>query len=260
MSDMKGIKKQLDIFISFFVGVGHVVHFSWQIIQSIFTLCVPVGRFFSTVVDVLVYSFPLVFFSCFFIGMVMGWEGFIRLNYYGIGSVIGYLIGESAFSEVGPVITFLLLAGRVGSSIVAKVSSMVHTEQMAAYKMMGVNPIRYVISPIVLGVVLSSFFMNVLGVVSFLLGGAIVMLCGKFLPLAFFWSKVMSTFTISVFFWSMSKAFIFSVSLSLTACYFGYHFQGGTAEIGKVVTRTVVTSSLLIFLFNFFITMLRAGS
>lgn len=252
-------RNKLEDLVNCLVDVGRVVHFSWKIVQSIITFKFPAERFLTTIIDVVVFSFPLVFFSCFFIGMVMGWEGYSRLNHYGIGSVIGYLIGASAFAEVAPVLTFLLLAGRVGSSIVAKVSSMVHTEQIDAYKMMGVNPIGYVISPIVIGVLLSSFVMNILGVMSFLLGGAVVMFFGKLLPLAFFWSRVLSTLNISVVFWSMGKALIFSTSISLTACYLGYHFKGGTAEIGVVVTRTVVISSLLIFLFNFFITMLRSA-
>lgn len=201
-------------------------------------------------------SFSLVAATAISTGAVMALQFGFGLERFGGKLYVPKVVSLSLFRELGPVFTSLMLAGRVGAGITAEIGSMVVTQQIDAIRALGTSPTKKIVIPRVLGLLimlpLLTVFANFIGV----FGALLICVAELKLDPYFFYQKVITTVTLKDFLVGIGKTFFFSLFISLVGCYYGLRTTGGTQGVGTATTKSVVTSSILIVIGDFFLTKL----
>src|SRR3954463_12334534 len=212
-----------------------------------------------------VKSLGIVLLTGLFTGMVLALQSSVQLRTFGATMYIGRLVSASMIRELGPVLAGLMVAGRVGLGIAAQLGSMRVTEQIDALNTLGTDPIKKLATPRVLAALLMLPVLTIINDVVGIIGGNVIAAFVIGLPSAQYWRTVWDQiasdgFTLHYipndFVQGLSKPFVFGGLISITACYFGLGTTGGTEGVGHSTTRTVVTSSILILIIDYFITQL----
>lgn len=202
-----------------------------------------------------VMSLIIILVSAFFVGMVLGLQGYHTLQRYGSSEAIGVLVALALVRELGPVVTALLFAGRAGTAITAEIGLMKATEQLSAMEMMAVNPIARVIAPrfwagVIAMPILATLF-SMVGV----LGGYLVAVPVIGVDAGAFWSQMQANVD-----WQFDilngviKSVVFGVACTMIALFEGYDAPPTAEGVSHATTRTVVTSSLAILGLDFILT------
>jgi phospholipid/cholesterol/gamma-HCH transport system permease protein len=201
-------------------------------------------------------TLPIASLMALFIGGVLALQTGSRLAQFGIQNTIGGIVGLSMIKELGPVMTALLLAGRVGSAIAAEIGAMNVYEEIDALKTLNINPVRYLVMPRLLAALVATpalcMYVNVVGLV----GGAFVSAVNPKIGVSvrLFRMNFQEVVNVGDLTDSIIKAVIFGVVVVITCCYVGLKTTGGPEEIGRSVTRAVVLSFMMIFVLNYLIT------
>lgn len=212
-----------------------------------------------------VKSLGIVLLTGLFTGMVLALQSSVQLKTFGATMYIGNLVAASMIRELGPVLAGLMVAGRVGSGIAAQLGSMRVTEQIDALNTLGTDPIKKLVTPRVIAALIMLPVLTVINDFVGIIGGNIIASFVVGLPAAQYWRTVWDQiaadgFTLRYipndFVQGLTKPFVFGGIISITACYFGLNTTGGTEGVGLSTTRTVVTSSILILIVDYFITQL----
>ncbi|MGE5850178.1 MAG: MlaE family ABC transporter permease [Candidatus Methylomirabilota bacterium] len=201
-------------------------------------------------------TLPIASLMALFIGGVLALQTGSRLAEFGLEGNIGGIVGLSMVKELGPVMTSLLVAGRVGSAVAAEIGAMNVYEEIDALKTLDIDPVGYLVMPGLVASVIAvpalCMYVNVIGLV----GAAIVSAVNPQIgvsPRAF-----RLNFQEVVKFWdlkdSLIKSVVFGTAVAVACCYVGLRTTGGPEEIGRAVTRAVVLSFMLIFVLNYVIT------
>lgn len=201
-------------------------------------------------------SLPIIAILSFFIGAVLALQSGISLQNFGAKELIGTLVGESLVRELGPVMTAILLAGRVGSATTAELASMKVYQEVDALVTMNIPPERFLVLPRLLAVLLYMPMLTMIAIVIGWLGGAVICQHVDFIgvdPTQYFQS-LKQFLTIGKILDGLLKAQIFGFSIILIACNTGLRTRGGPREIGHAVTRSVVFSLITILILDYFIT------
>ncbi len=201
------------------------------------------------------YSLLIIIVSGFFVGLVLGLQGYNILVTYGSEQALGVLVALSLVRELGPVVTALLFAGRAGTALTAEIGLMKAGEQLAAMEMMGVDPMRRVIAP---RFVASFIAMPILSIIFCAVGIIGAWMVGVVLigtDAGAFWSQMQS----SVDFFddilnSIVKSVVFGVAVGLIALYEGWAARATPEGVSRATTTTVVLSSLLVLGLDFMMT------
>jgi phospholipid/cholesterol/gamma-HCH transport system permease protein len=201
-------------------------------------------------------SFSIVFLTAIFTGMVLALQFSIGLARFGLKSYAGYVVGLSITRELGPVLTSLMVAARVGSGITAELGSMVVTEQVMAIEAMGANPLQKLVVPRVVATLIATPLLAIIADMIGIIGGMLITMMEAGVTARYYMDQVWKTLTIDDFSHGIAKAFIFALIISVVACYEGLNTHGGTEGVGKATTRTVVFASISIFISDFFLTKL----
>ena len=201
-------------------------------------------------------TLPIASLMAIFIGGVLALQSGSRLAQFGLEGNIGGIVGLSMVKELGPVMTALLVAGRVGSAIAAEIGAMNVYEEIDALKTLNINPVRYLVMPrlaaSIIAVPALCMYVNVIG----LLGGAIVSAVNPKIAVSvrLFRLNFQEVVKFSDVMDSVLKSVVFGVAVAVTSCYVGLRTTGGPEEIGRAVTRAVVLSFMFIFVLNYLIT------
>jgi phospholipid/cholesterol/gamma-HCH transport system permease protein len=201
-------------------------------------------------------TLPIASLMAVFIGGVLALQTGSRLAQFGLEGNIGSIVGLSMVKELGPVMTALLVAGRVGSAIAAEVGAMNVYEEIDALKTLNINPVRYLVMPRLIAALIAvpalCMYVNVIGLV----GGAIVSSVNPKIAVSFrlFRLNFQQVVKFSDVMDSLLKSLVFAVAVAITCCYVGLRTTGGPEEIGRSVTRAVVLSFMFIFVLNYLIT------
>jgi len=210
-----------------------------------------------------VKSLGIVLITGFFTGMVLALQSSVQLKTFGATMYIGNLVSASMIRELGPVLAGLMVAGRVGSGIAAQLGSMRVTEQIDALNTLGTDPIKKLVTPRVLAALIMLPVLTVINDFVGIIGGNVIASFVVGLPSAQYWRTVWDQtasdgFTLRYipndFVQGLTKPFVFGGIIAITACYFGLNTTGGTEGVGQSTTRTVVVSSVLILIVDYFIT------
>src|SRR4051812_18846043 len=212
-----------------------------------------------------VKSLGIVLLTGLFTGMVLALQSSVQLAQFGATMYIGRLVAGSMIRELGPVLAGLMVAGRVGSGIAAQLGSMRVTEQIDALNTLGTDPIKKLATPRVLAALIMVPVLTVINDLIGIIGGNTIARFMVGLPTSLYWrtvwEQIMSGgFTFGVvpndFVQGLVKPLVFGAIISITGCFFGLRTTGGTEGVGHATTKSVVTSSILILIVDYFLTQL----
>ena len=227
---------------------GRIAVFTGRFLNEWFRPRYEIAEFFRQCYIIGYKSLPLIGLTGFIIGLVMTMHLRPSMVNYGVESQIPAIVGISIMREIGPIITALIFAGKIGSSIGAELGSMKVTEQIDAMEVSGTNPFKYLV---VTRVMATTFMLPVL----VLLSDAIA-LYGSYLGVnikgitswSLFWNMVFDNLIYADIFPAFIKTFFFGFIVGLIGCFKGYHSSKGTEGVGRSANSSVVVSSVLIFI------------
>jgi phospholipid/cholesterol/gamma-HCH transport system permease protein len=199
-------------------------------------------------------SLTVVLLAGLFTGAALASQSGLTLDQFGARPVVGRLVSASMIKELGPVLTALMLTGRIGSGIAAELGSMVVTDQINALRALGTDPVRKLVVPRVL----AGFFMApVLTVISDfigILGGWVIARFQLQVNSGLYWSSVTKGLYMEDVWMGLSKPFVFGFVIVTIACHVGLRTTGGTAGVGRSTTISVVAGSVAVIACDFFVT------
>ena len=196
-------------------------------------------------------SLPLVGLTSVFTGAVAAWQAAYNFADYVPLRYVGTAVGKSVMLELGPVITAMVVAGRVGAAMAAELGTMAVTEQLDAMRCLDLNPYRFLISPRLLaGMIMLPFLTIFASFISILGALAVVSIFKDLSPQAFF-SGVRMFYTDWDLFVGLLKAFVFGIWIVLFGCFYGYNSAKGAEGVGRATMATVVASNVAILVSGF---------
>jgi phospholipid/cholesterol/gamma-HCH transport system permease protein len=198
-------------------------------------------------------SAAIVLLTGFFTGGVIILQSYPTLEYYGAESNAGQGVATGLIRELGPVLTALMVAGRVGSAISAELGSMVVSQQIDAMRALGTSPVRKLVTPRVFALLLTLPLLTILADVAGLAGGGVVARQLHGLDLNVYISSVRTGTKMSDLIAGMVKPIFFGVIIALISCYKGLNTKGGTVGVGISTTEAVVASSINVIVADFFL-------
>ena len=201
-------------------------------------------------------SLIIVFFVNFFIGIVLAMQSAYQLEQLGASIYVAALVGVSMTREIGPVLTSLVIAGRVGAAITAELSTMKVTEQVEALETISLNPVRYLVVPRFLGLVMMLPCLVILGDIVGMFGGYFVGVYNLGLSSGLYIDTTIQFLTIKDIMTGLLKSAVFAVIIAMIACYQGLSTEGGAEGVGRSTTKSVVTSFILIIVADALLTAL----
>lgn len=202
-----------------------------------------------------VLSLLIIIVSAFFVGMVLGLQGYNTLQKYGSSEAIGVLVALSLVRELGPVVTALLFAGRAGTAITAEIGLMKATEQLSAMEMMAVSPVSRVIAPRFWAGVISMPLLSSLFTMVGILGGYMVAVPLIGVDNGAFWSQMQANVDFRADILNgLIKSIVFGVACTMIALFEGYDAPPTAEGVSRATTRTVVNSSLAVLGLDFVLT------
>lgn len=191
-----------------------------------------------------------------FTGMVLALQTAYSLEAFGGKMFVGRVVSLSLVRELGPVLTALMVGGRVGSGITAELGSMTVTEQVDALRAMAISPIRRLVVPRVLATIIMMPVLTAIADVLGILGGLGIAVLELQMTAQDYITSIWQQLSISDIFSGLSKTVFFGLEIAAIGCYNGLQAQGGAASVGLATTRTVVLASICVLVSDFFLTKL----
>ncbi|MGB2713706.1 MAG: ABC transporter permease [Vicinamibacterales bacterium] len=201
-------------------------------------------------------SMTVVLLTGMFTGMVLALQSGLTLDQFGARSMVGRLVSASMVKELGPVLTALMVAGRVGSGIAAELGSMMVTDQIAALRALGTDPIRKLVLPRVLAGLIMVPFLTCISVAVGLLGAWLITITQLKVASSVYWNSVVMGLYIQDVWMGIIKPFFLGFVIVTIGCHVGLRTRGGTQGVGRSTTNAVVAGSVAVLVVNFLVTKL----
>jgi len=201
-------------------------------------------------------SLTVVVLTGLFTGMVLALQSGLTLDQFGARSVVGRLVGASMVKELGPVLTALMVTGRVGSGIAAELGSMAVTDQIAALRSLGTDPIRKLVVPRVIAGTIMVPALTVVSDAVGMVGGMVISVTQLKVAGTIYWSNVYEGLYLDDLWMGLIKPFVLGFALVTIACTVGLRAHGGTQGVGRATTNAVVTGSVVVLAADFLVTKL----
>jgi len=201
--------------------------------------------------DIGVGSLTIVILTGFFTGGVLTLQTYQTLASYGAVDQLGYLVGVALVRELGPVLTALMVTGRVVSAISAELGSMVVSEQIDAMRALGTDPVRKLVAPRILALMITLPLLTLIGDIVGIAGGWVVSTWLFDLPSSMFMSSVRDGITTDDIQGGIIKPLFFAFLMGTIACHKGLRTEGGTVGVGRSTTTAVVTASIIVIIADF---------
>ena len=200
------------------------------------------------------YSLPVVGLTAIFTGMVLALQSYTGFARFSAESAVPNIVVVSLTRELGPVLAGLMVAGRVGAAMAAEIGTMRVTEQIDALKTLSTDPFKYLVAPrLIAGIVTLPMLVLVADVIG-VLGGYLVGVYKLDFNDTAYLRNTIDFLQFQDVFSSLVKAAVFGFLITLMGCYHGYTSKGGAQGVGMATTNAVVSASILILTFNYFIT------
>jgi phospholipid/cholesterol/gamma-HCH transport system permease protein len=203
-----------------------------------------------------VRSLSIVALTAVFTGMVLALQMGSFLGKFGAKIFVSRIVGLSLLRELGPVLTALMIAGRVGAGITAELGSMRVTEQIDAMRALGADPIRKLVVPRLVALAIMLPLLTVLGDCLGVLGGFLISVTELRVGGDFYFKSLLQYLTFGDLGSGIGKTVFFAVFIALIACYNGLRAEGGADGVGRATTATVVAGSITVLVSDFFLTKL----
>lgn len=199
-------------------------------------------------------SLTVVLLTGTFTGMVLALQSGITLDQFGARSMVGRLVSASMIKELGPVLTALMVCGRVGSGIAAELGSMAVTDQLSALRALGTDPVRKLVVPRVIAGTLMVPILTMVANGVGLVGAWLITLTQLKVATTTFWNSVVMGLYIQDVWMGMIKPFFLGFVLVSIGCHVGLRTRGGTQGVGRATTNAVVAGSVVILAVDFLVT------
>jgi len=219
------------------------------LLETIFWSFIPPFRrrqLFDQMYKIGVNSLPIVFLIAFFTGMVLALQSAYQMQRINAQMYIASLVALSMTRELGPVLTALVVAGRVGAAITAEVGTMKVTEQIDALETLATNPVKYLVVPRFLALIFMLPLLTVYADFVGMLGGYIVGVFKLHIGSNMYMNMTTSPLDLKDLYTGLLKSVIFAVIIAIISCYEGFRTSGGAEGVGRSTTLSVVTSFVLI--------------
>ena len=234
----------------FFLTVAGITQFTGQFFKEVWKPPYELGEILKQSYNLGVNSLSLVSISGFIMGIVLTLQTRPTLSEFGAESYIPAMVSIAIIREIGPVITAMICAGKVGSGIGAELGSMKVTEQIDAMEVSGTKPFNYLVVTRVLAITmmlpLLVFYTDAVG----LIGSYVGVNIQDNVSLILFFTNAMDSVSYVDIISATSKSFLFGFAIGIVGCYKGYHASKGTVGVGEAANSAVVTASLLIFIID----------
>src|SRR5437762_9604738 len=199
-------------------------------------------------------SMTVVVLAGMFTGAALAYQGGLTLDQFGARPVVGRLVSASMIKELGPVLTALMLTGRIGSGIAAELGSMVVTDQINALRALGTDPVRKLVVPRMLAGFLMAPVLTIVADFVGIVGGWIVARFQLQVPSGVYWSSVTEALYMQDVWMGLIKPFVLGFVIVSIACHVGLRTSGGTQGVGKATTVAVVAGAVAVIAVDFFVT------
>lgn len=250
-------------FLTRFERFGRYCLLSWDVLRR--SLVSPIVSFQTHYPKILsqlyrmgVQSFAVVALISIFLGMILSLQTAYQLQQFGATAYVGSLVTVSVVRELGPLLTAILIAGRVGAGITAELGSMVVHDEITALNTMAINPREFLLVPrqvaLVIGLPILTLIANALAIG----GGMILSWSYLGIPMSQFYRIGQTSIVLADLATGFTKSVVFAILIATISCYKGFSVRGGASEVGKATTETVVLSIVyiifadLIFTFLFY--------
>ena len=191
-----------------------------------------------------------------FTGMVLALQTALSLPSLGIKYYIGSVVSKSLVRELGPVLTALIVGGRIGSGMTAEIGTMKVTEQIDALRSMASDPVKKLVVPKLIATLVMLPALTILGDGLGILGGLLVAATTLDLPPGLYLNDVFDSLNLGDVGSGICKSFFFAYFIAIVGCYNGLTTQGGADGVGRATTNTVVLAAILVLISDFFLTKL----
>jgi phospholipid/cholesterol/gamma-HCH transport system permease protein len=201
-------------------------------------------------------SLTIVTLTGLFTGMVLTVQSSATLDAFGARPYVGRLVSLSIIRELGPVLTALMVAGRVGSGMAAELGSMVVTQQIDAMRSLGTDPVRKLVVPRLIAGLIMVPSLTVLSNAVGMVGGYLVATLTLRLATSLYWHSSLDAIRVYDLFMGLIKPIVFGYIIVAVGCYQGLTTTGGTRGVGEATTQSVVVASILILASDYFLNLL----
>ncbi len=242
------------VFLAFMATTGRVVMFTGSGLDHCVRPPLYPRLILRQMIDIGYYSLPVVGMTGLFAGMVLALQSYTGFSRFSAESAIPTVVVISITRELGPVLTGLMVAGRIGASMAAEIGTMRVTEQIDALVTLSTNPMKYLVAPrIIAGVTMLPLLVmvaDIIGVMGGYLVGVNKLGFNGATYIANTWQNLEAMDVIS----GLVKAGAFGLIISVMGCYHGYQSRGGAQGVGSATTNAVVSASILILVANYCLT------
>jgi len=201
-----------------------------------------------------VQSLTVVLLTGFFTGAVLALQSGLTLDQFGARPVVGRLVSASMIKELGPVLTGLMLTGRVGSGIAAELGSMVVTDQINALRALGTDPVRKLVVPRLIAGIFMAPVLTIVSDFVGIVGGWIVARFQLQVASGLYWSSILKALFMEDLWMGIIKPFVLGFVIVSVACHVGLRTKGGTQGVGRATTVSVVAGSVGVIAVDYFVT------
>lgn len=247
-----GIKKRFEdgTLTLFFLEVSLITKFALQFFRELFKPPYELNELIKQSYIIGYKSLPLVGITGFIMGLVLTIQSRPTLVQFGAEAWLPAMVAVSLIREIGPVITALICAGKVGSGIGAELASMKVTEQIDAMEVSGTNPFKFIVVTRIVSTTLMIPLLVIFADVIALYGSYIGVNLKGDVSFTLFFSQVIEKLNFMDLFPAFIKTFFFGFAIGLIGCYNGYNSNSGTEGVGKSANSAVVYASLLVFIID----------
>ena len=228
-------------------------------LRTLFWLAMPPFRpkqVYDQMIKIGINSLPIASLTSFFIGVVIAFQSAYQMQKVGAKMYIPSLVSISMTREIGPILTALVVAGRVGASIAAELGSMKVTEQIDALETLASNPIKYLVVPRFLSLFTMLPLLTVYADAIGIFGGYVVCVYKLGITHALYIKMAFDPLVLKDIFTGLFKTLIFASIICIISCYEGMKVEGGAEGVGNATTQAVVTSSIMVIMADALFTVL----
>ena len=238
--------------------VGGIVVLTWQVLRALVPPRIDRRELFKNLYKMGNKSVPIVVLTAFFAGGLMTLQAGPFVKKLGATSLAGWGAGYAVLREIGPILIGLMFSGRVGANNTAELATMTVTEQLDGLRALAIDPIKFLVVPRVIAMIVMLVVLTVLGDLVALLGSSVV----AKVMLDIDWSTMYYSFVDNLkpadFLTGIYKSIAFGGSIAVSSCYFGVTVRGGAVGVGRAVNAAVVAAAVSIMLLDFFLTYLSS--
>ncbi len=220
----------------------------WLFIGKFYRQPVSIPTIFQEIMKVGVQAIPIISALCFAVGVMLAIQGIETLKRFGAESQVILGIALSVTREFAPLIVSILVAGRSGSAITARIGSMQESQEIDALRVIGINPIRHLVAPSLMGMVIAVPMLTILGNLMGILGGGVYVGLELNMPMGVYVDRILDVISVNDIGQGLSKSVVFAVIVALVSVSNGFQISGGAEGVGRATTRSVVMSISLIVL------------